>query len=36
MPNLQEEIYDLIEQALFLPMAITIFNRDLAGIEKAH
>lgn len=34
MPNLQEEIYDLIERALFLPMAITIFNRDLAGIEE--
>ncbi|MGM0949089.1 MAG: hypothetical protein ACQEWT_09560 [Bacillota bacterium] len=33
MPNLQEEIYDLIERALFLPMAITILNRDLAGIE---
>ncbi|QHQ78398.1 carboxylesterase family protein [Bacillus sp. FSL K6-1560] len=35
MPNLQEEIYDLIERALFLPMAITIFNRDLAGIEES-
>lgn len=35
MPNLQEEIYDLIERALFLPMAITILNRDLAVIEQS-
>lgn len=36
MPNLQEEIYDLIERALFLPMVITIFNRDLMELKKAH
>ncbi|QIW79293.1 hypothetical protein [Bacillus tequilensis] len=35
MPHLQEENYNLIERALFLPMAITIFNRDLAGIEES-
>ncbi|MEI1420784.1 hypothetical protein EFK13_05905 [Bacillus cabrialesii] len=35
MPKLQEEIYDFIERALFLPMAITILNRDLAGIEQS-
>lgn len=34
MPNLQEEIYDLIERALFLPMAITIFN--LNGENNGH
>ncbi|MBU2660682.1 hypothetical protein [Bacillus cabrialesii] len=35
MPKLQEEIYDFIERALFLPMAITILNRDLAGIDQS-
>ncbi|MGF7533807.1 hypothetical protein AAGG74_08705 [Bacillus mexicanus] len=35
MPNLQEDLYDLIEQALFLPMTITILNRDLAGLEQS-
>ncbi|OBA09078.1 hypothetical protein A9D36_20665 [Bacillus subtilis] len=35
MPKLQEEIYDFIERALFLPMAITILNRDLSGIEQS-
>ncbi|MDO8224375.1 hypothetical protein [Bacillus cabrialesii] len=35
MPKRQEEIYDFIERALFLPMAITILNRDLAGIDQS-
>ncbi|AZV48335.1 hypothetical protein ACUUYQ_05595 [Bacillus halotolerans] len=35
MPHLQPEGYELIERALFLPMVITILNRDLGGIEKS-
>ncbi|KAA6454106.1 hypothetical protein [Bacillus atrophaeus] len=35
MPNTKAEVYDIIERALFLPMAITILNRDLDSIGKS-
>ncbi|MBT2573900.1 hypothetical protein J7E26_08035 [Bacillus sp. ISL-51] len=34
MPNIQNSTSDLIERGLFLPMAITILNRDLEALDS--
>ncbi|MDQ0224224.1 hypothetical protein CHH83_13115 [Bacillus sp. 7586-K] len=35
MTRIPNDVRDLIEQSIYLPMAISIFNRDLAVIEKS-
>lgn len=35
MTRIPSEIRDMIEQAIYLPMAISIFNRDLSVIQKS-
>lgn len=34
MSNIQTDIIDLIERGLFLPMVITILNRDLEALDS--
>ncbi|MBY8912567.1 hypothetical protein KY305_07315 [Bacillus sp. YC2] len=34
MPNIQNGTSDLIERGLFLPMAVTILNRDLETLDS--
>jgi len=35
MSNIPSSIRDLIEQSIYLPMTITVFNRDLAVVENS-
>lgn len=35
MTRIPSEIRDMIEQAIYLPMAISIFNRDLSVIQNS-
>ncbi|KXZ18824.1 hypothetical protein AXI59_07080 [Bacillus nakamurai] len=34
MPNIQTDTINLIERGLFLPMAVTILNRDLEALDS--
>ena len=35
MTRIPNDIRDMIEQSIYLPMAVSIFNRDLAVIEQS-